>query len=122
MASLDDFAVGKERKKGCASFWSTLPEEIREQIVESPASSEVVVEWLRSLGFSQEALRRELGRQMIEQRDRIRDVLEHVRHEDRVEGAVVDGHEIGVPQLHGGAACEGLRDACKLHASLEDTK
>jgi hypothetical protein len=51
LSSLDDFAVGKERKKGCASFWSTLPEEIREQIVESPASSEVVVEWLRSLGY-----------------------------------------------------------------------
>jgi hypothetical protein len=51
MTSLDEFAVGKGRKKGQPSFWSSLPEEIREQIIESPASSEVVVEWLKSLGY-----------------------------------------------------------------------
>lgn len=51
MASLDEFAVGKERKKGRTSFWSTLPEELREQIIESDAPTEVCVEWLKSLGF-----------------------------------------------------------------------
>lgn len=50
MASLEEFAEGRERKKGRASFWSTLPDDVREQIVESDAPTEVVVEWLRSLG------------------------------------------------------------------------
>lgn len=52
MASLDEFAEGRTRRRGRASFWSTLPEEIREQIVESDAPSEVVVQWLASLGFT----------------------------------------------------------------------
>ena len=51
MASLDEFAVGRTRKKGRASFWSTLPEDVREQIIESEAPTEVVVEWLKSLGY-----------------------------------------------------------------------
>jgi len=49
--SLDEFAVGKERPKGRASFWSTLPEEVREQLVASDASTAVAVEWLHELGF-----------------------------------------------------------------------
>jgi len=51
MASLDEFAEGRTRRRGFVSFWSTLPEEIREQIVESDAPSEVVVQWLQSLGY-----------------------------------------------------------------------
>ena len=51
MPSLDEFAVGKERKRGRASFWSTLPADVREQIIESDAPTEVVVEWLKSLGY-----------------------------------------------------------------------
>ena len=51
MASLDEFAVGKARKKGRTAFWATLPDDVREQIIESDASSEVCVQWLRSLGF-----------------------------------------------------------------------
>ncbi len=49
--SLDEFAVGKGRKKGQASFWSSLPDDVREQIVASDAPSEVCVQWLRSLGY-----------------------------------------------------------------------
>jgi hypothetical protein len=49
--SLDEFAVGKGRKKGQASFWSSLPDDVREQIVASDAPSEVCVQWLHSLGF-----------------------------------------------------------------------
>ena len=51
MTSLEEFAEGKERKKGRASFWSTLPEDVRQQIIDSDAPSEVCVEWLKSLGF-----------------------------------------------------------------------
>lgn len=51
MPSLDEFAVGKERRKGRASFWSTLPADVREQIVTSEASTAVAVEWLHDLGY-----------------------------------------------------------------------
>ena len=51
MPSLDEFAVGKERRKGRASFWSTLPPDVREQIVTSEASTAVAVEWLHDLGY-----------------------------------------------------------------------
>lgn len=51
MPSLDEFAVGKERRKGRASFWSTLPADVREQIVTSDASTAVAVEWLHELGY-----------------------------------------------------------------------
>lgn len=51
MPSLDEFAVGRERRKGRASFWSTLPAEVREQIVTSDASTAVAVEWLHDLGY-----------------------------------------------------------------------
>lgn len=51
MASLDEFAVGRERRKGRPSYWSTLPDEVREQLVTSSAPTAVAVEWLHSLGF-----------------------------------------------------------------------
>jgi hypothetical protein len=51
MPSLDEFAVGKERRKGRASFWSTLPAEVREEIVASDAPTAIAVEWLHDLGF-----------------------------------------------------------------------
>lgn len=51
MTSLDEFAVGKERPKGRASFWSTLPADVAEQLVTSDASTAVAVEWLHSIGY-----------------------------------------------------------------------
>lgn len=51
MPSLEEFAQGHERKKGRTSFWATLPDDVREQIIESDAPTEVCVEWLKSLGF-----------------------------------------------------------------------
>jgi hypothetical protein len=51
MPSLDEFAVGKERPKGRASFWSLLPAEVREEVVASDCSTAVAVEWLLELGF-----------------------------------------------------------------------
>ena len=52
MQSLDEFAVGKERRKGRASFWSTLPDEVREELVTSDAPTAIAVQWLHDLGFS----------------------------------------------------------------------
>lgn len=51
MQSLDEFAVGKERRKGRASFWSTLPAEVREELVTSDAPTAIAVQWLHDLGY-----------------------------------------------------------------------
>jgi hypothetical protein len=48
---LDEFAVGRERRRGRASFWSTLPEAVREQLVASDAPTAVAVEWLVAQGY-----------------------------------------------------------------------
>lgn len=50
MASLDEFAEA-QRAKGRRAWWYSLPEEIRNEIVASPAPSEVVVAWLIELGY-----------------------------------------------------------------------
>ena len=52
MPSLDEFAVGKERKRGRPSFWSTLPESVREQLLVSDATTAVALEWLHELGYT----------------------------------------------------------------------
>lgn len=50
MASLDEFAKS-HRAQGRRAWWYSLPEEIRNEIVDSPAPSEVVVAWLVELGY-----------------------------------------------------------------------
>lgn len=51
MTSLDEFAVGRTRRNGLPSFWSTLPEDVREQLVTSSVPTAVAVEWLLALGY-----------------------------------------------------------------------
>ena len=51
MPSLDEFAVGKERRRGRASFWSTLPDEVREELVTSDAATAIAVQWLHEIGY-----------------------------------------------------------------------
>ena len=52
MPSLKEFAVGNERPKGRASFWSSLPAEVREEVVASDCSTATAVEWLHELGHT----------------------------------------------------------------------
>jgi hypothetical protein len=46
MASLDEFAQGR-RQTARRAWWYSLPEDVRAEIVDSSAPSEVVVVWLR---------------------------------------------------------------------------
>jgi hypothetical protein len=48
---LGEFAENRKRPKGRALWW-TLPEEVREQVVATPCSTAVAVEWLREKGYS----------------------------------------------------------------------
>lgn len=47
--SLADWLERNEQPR--PSFWNDLPDHIRQQIVNSPASSKRVVEWLVELGY-----------------------------------------------------------------------
>lgn len=47
--SLDAWLATQETVR--PSFWNQLPDDIREQIVNSPASSKRVTEWLISIGY-----------------------------------------------------------------------
>ena len=52
MASLEEFAEGR-RPPTQRAWWFTLPEAVRNEIVDSSASSELVVVWLREeLGYA----------------------------------------------------------------------
>lgn len=50
MPSLDEYAEA-HRAQGRRAWWYSLPEDIRNEIVASPAPSEVVVAWLLELGY-----------------------------------------------------------------------
>jgi hypothetical protein len=50
VASLDEFAEGHAKARQYAWWW-TLPESVRNEIVESTAPTEVVVAWLHEGGW-----------------------------------------------------------------------
>lgn len=47
---LDRFAAGRVRRD--RSFWSTLPDDVRDECVASDAPTSVVVDWLIAKGYT----------------------------------------------------------------------
>lgn len=49
-ASLDEFAAAKKSARPTA-WWFTLPEEIRQVIIDSPHATHTIVDWLHTIGY-----------------------------------------------------------------------
>lgn len=48
--TLDEFAEGRDRPRG--SFLDTLPEDVKAQLMGSPAAPRIAAEWLHTLGHT----------------------------------------------------------------------